>query len=165
MTPESFRWLAGLIAAHKDGKVVGRTRLQKTVRLLQRKGAPRHYSYNLHFYGPYSEDLFADIQLTCQMELIREEAITKGDNTYFIYRATASAALTEVQPFQKWIDVIQKTKDIPLELAATYDAFREMGYDHEDAMERLRKKKPAKCNPKSEREALALLKELELSAS
>lgn len=52
---ERFRWLAGAIAAHKDRKVVGRTRLQKEIKLLQRLGFPTEYSYTLFFYGPYSE--------------------------------------------------------------------------------------------------------------
>ena len=34
MNIESYRWLAGLIAAHEGRKIVGRTRLQKTVKLI-----------------------------------------------------------------------------------------------------------------------------------
>ncbi|KKL80241.1 hypothetical protein LCGC14_2006760, partial [marine sediment metagenome] len=45
MSIENYRWLAGLIAAHPERKVVGRTRLQKEVKLLQRCGFPTDYSY------------------------------------------------------------------------------------------------------------------------
>ena len=37
---EKFRWLAGVIAAHGDRKVFGRTRLHKTIKLLQARGSP-----------------------------------------------------------------------------------------------------------------------------
>ena len=60
---EKFRWLAAVVAAHPEHKVVGRTRLQKTVKLLQRLGAPLDYDYTIHFYGPYSEGVQADIGL------------------------------------------------------------------------------------------------------
>lgn len=60
---EKFLWLAAVIAAHPEHKVVGRTRLQKTVKLLQRLGAPMDYDYMIHFYGPYSEGVQADIGL------------------------------------------------------------------------------------------------------
>ena len=47
---EKFRWLAAVIAAHPGHKVVGRTRLQKTVKLLKQLGAPLDYDYMIHFY-------------------------------------------------------------------------------------------------------------------
>jgi hypothetical protein len=58
--------------------------------------------------------------------------------------------------------LIAATPDVPLELAATYDAFRQMGYDHQHAMERLRWKKGVKCTPENETQALAVLRQLKL---
>jgi hypothetical protein len=40
---ERFRWLAAAITAHPDRKVVGRTRLQKEIKLLQRLKFPTEY--------------------------------------------------------------------------------------------------------------------------
>lgn len=60
---ERFQWLAAVIAAHPEHKVIGRTRLQKTVKLLQRLGVPTRFGYKLHHYGPYSEDLQSEIGL------------------------------------------------------------------------------------------------------
>jgi len=54
---ERFQWLAAIIAAHPGNKVIGRTRLQKTVKLLQRLGVTTDFTYKLHHYGPYNEDL------------------------------------------------------------------------------------------------------------
>jgi len=47
--PENWRWLAAVIAAHPNHEVYGRTRLQKTVWLLQSMGMPTDYVYSLHF--------------------------------------------------------------------------------------------------------------------
>ena len=70
---ERFRWLAAAIAAHKDRKVVGRTRLQKEIKLLQRLGFPTEYSYTLFFYGPYSEGLHAEVRFLQAFGLVTEE--------------------------------------------------------------------------------------------
>ena len=61
MMPPNDQWLAALIAAHPDQKIHGRTRLQKEVMLLQRLGFPTDYLYSIHFYGPYSESVHADL--------------------------------------------------------------------------------------------------------
>jgi hypothetical protein len=49
-----------------------------------------------------------------------------------------------------------------LELAATYDSFREAGLEHEEALESLRRKKGNKCEGGREEQALALLSKLGL---
>jgi len=51
---------------------------------------------------------------------------------------------------------------VVLELAATYDAFREEGADHEEAIERLRRKKGSKCDGGNQEKALELLASLDL---
>lgn len=162
MQKEQFRWLAGVIAAHEDRKVVGRTRLQKTIYLLQRKGLPTDFSYSLHFFGPYSEGLNSELRLVRQLGLVEEELRTGQDNDYYVFQATREAVLPEMEAYSAPLAQLQATPDIPLELAATYDAFREMGYSHPEAMERLRQKKGSKCTPESEAQALALLRQLGL---
>jgi len=160
---EKFRWLAGVIAAHKDRRVVGRTRLQKTVKLLQRKGLPTDFRYTIFFYGPYSEGLHSEIGLLDRFGLVSEEAKTAQDGTtYYILSATPEADLLELEPFRNHIAEMEKADPVVLELAATYDAFREMGLNHEKALERLRRKKGNKCANGNEEAALELLRKLEL---
>jgi len=164
---EKYRWLAAIIAAHPDRKIVGRTRLQKTVKLLQRLGAPIDYDYMIHFYGPYSEGVQADICLLEKFGLVEEQACTAQDGSpYFILQATdqaaALAADAEFKSFQKDIDLMSETDAVVLELAATYDAFREMGTQHDAALKRLRRKKGTKCEKGREQKALALLDKLGL---
>jgi uncharacterized protein YwgA len=160
---ERFRWLAAAIAAHPERKVVGRTRLQKEIRLLQRLKFPTEYSYTLHFYGPYSEGLHAEIGLLENLGLIEEESqVSREGAPYYILRAKAEATIPEIGPFQKYIDLLGAAPLVVLELAATYDMFRTQSSDHKDAMERMRRKKGSKCDGGNEAAALELLKKLGL---
>ncbi len=166
MKVEQERLLAAVIAAHENHEVVGRTRLQKTIKLLQRLGLPTDYGYTSFFYGPYSEAVQSDIRLLEHLCLVREEERTGRDGqTYYIFKADPSAALPQVTPWQTAIDRMSRTDPIVLELAATYDAFREMGSDHAEALVRLRHKKGRKCDGGNLEAALELLGELSLPTS
>jgi uncharacterized protein YwgA len=159
MTREAFRWVAAVIAAHPNREISGRTRLQKTIKLLQSVAFPTDYTYITHFYGPYSEDLQSDVRLLENMGLIIE--IQKGTATApaYVIRAESDVQLDEIINFQPFIDKMAGTDAIILELAATYDAFREQWKDHNKALERLRLKKGPKCSEEREEQALLLLKE------
>ncbi len=89
---EKYKWLAAVIAAHPESTCVGRTRLQKTVKLLQLMGAPLDYDYMIHFYGPYSEGVQADIALLENLKLVEESARTSRDGTsYYVLKANERA--------------------------------------------------------------------------
>jgi uncharacterized protein YwgA len=163
MSIENYRWLAALIAAHPDRIVFGRTRLQKEVKLLQRIDFPTHYDYMIHFYGPYSESLHGDIGLLEAYGFIEQTAEpTKDGNP--VYRLTAKERpdLPSVATFAPIIAKLHAAPTVILELAATYDAFREMGSGHAEAIERLRRKKGVKCDDGNQEKALELLSALGL---
>ena len=62
------------------------TRLQKTVKLLQQLGFPTRYRYTLFFYGPYSEELQAEIDLLDTVGLIDEKCQASSDGTeYYVF--------------------------------------------------------------------------------
>jgi uncharacterized protein len=165
MNQERFRWLAGVIAAHPNREVHGRTRLQKTIKLLQRLRFPTDYTYTIHFYGPYSEGLQAEIGLLEVLGLVKEDVREAKDGTpYYALRAARDAAMIEIVPFQPTIDTMSAATPVVLELAATYDSFREMGSDHQQALMRLRRKKGSKCDDGNEEKALELLSALGLAA-
>ena len=160
---ENYRWLAGLIAAHPDRKVFGRTRIQKEVKLLQGLGFGTDYSYTIHFYGPYSEGLYSDIGLLAAAGLIKETSATTAEgNPYYILEASREAELPPIERFRDKIDKLAKAQPVDLELAATYDAFRDAGADHKEALFRLRRKKGSKCDDGNLEEALRLLEDLGL---
>lgn len=166
MRTGNFWWLAAVIAAHDDRRVVGRTRLQKTVKLLQRLGLPTDYLYTIFFYGPYSEGVFRDIQMLAELGLITEEERVnqEGATPYFVLTATTEAVMEEVDRFKPAIQEMEQADLVVLELAATYDAFREMGSAHAEALVRLRHKKASKWNEERETRALELLRRLGLPA-
>ena len=163
---ERFRWLAAVIAAHPNREVVGRTRLQKTIKLLQRLGLPTDYSYTSHFYGPYSEGVKVEIGLLEMLDLVKEERrVEKNGDSYYIIRAEPDAAMQEIEPFQEYINIMSDAPAVVLELAATYDAFRAMGSSCKEAMARLRRKKGNKCKKSNVTAAMNLLEKLGLSAT
>jgi uncharacterized protein len=163
MIKERFRWLAGVIAAHPNREVHGRTRLQKTIKLLQRLHFPTDYSYTIHFYGPYSEGLQAEIGLLEAFELVKEDVRHSQDGTpYYVLCAAPEATMPELATYQSVIDTMSRAAPVVLELAATYDSFREAGSDHEEALARLRRKKGSKCEQDNEEKALGLLSDLNL---
>jgi uncharacterized protein YwgA len=164
MRLEKFRYLAGVIAAHPNRQVVGRTRLQKTVKLLQRLGFPTDYGYMSFFYGPYSEGVQFDIGLLEHFGLVKEERRQGSEKPYYVMTAVESAKLPELKKFQKFIDILSDTDATVLELAATYDSYRERGDDHDIALERVRRKKGSKCDEGRLDSALQLLRTLGLSA-
>jgi uncharacterized protein YwgA len=166
MKNESSRWLAAVVAAHPSHEVIGRTRLQKTVWLLQRLGLPTDYVYTLHFYGPYSEEIKADISLAEQFGLIRETAKLNQEGTeYFILSAEVSDLLPDIEEFRAPLELLAHEDATVLELAATYDAYRKMGLSHDAATESLRAKKGEKCAGGREARALDLLRKLNLPAA
>jgi uncharacterized protein len=165
---ERFQWLAAIIAAHPDHRVYGRTRLQKTVKILQRLGAPLDYEYMIHFYGPYSEGLQSEIGLLEKMGLVKEYMQRKGDGSpYYVLEATSQAIpLSEDIDLQGYKDAIKEmnnTEGTVLELAATYDAFRELGSDPEEAKSKLIAKKGSKCDEGRAENAIDLLVRLGLN--
>jgi uncharacterized protein len=163
MTYENWQWLAAIIRAHPNGEVVGRTRLQKTVWLLQRLGLPTDYVYSLHFYGPYSEEVKADTDSAEQLGLISEDRrVAQNGSEYFVLRARSSASLPSPDQFRCPLEILANENATVLELAATYDAFRKMGLDHASAIESLRAKKGDKCGGGREENALTVLKRLGL---
>jgi len=156
---EKFRFLAAVIAAHPNHTLAGRKRLQKTVMLLRRLGAPLDYDYSMHFYGPYSEGVQADVGLLMKLGIV-DETLDEGSSCYELKAddvALSEADRSEIEPYQKAIDKMSKADAVLLELAATYDAFREMGSDRKRAMERLHRKKGSKCDGGRAEEALDLL--------
>ena len=66
---------------------------------------------------------------------------TRDGTTYYILTGTEDAELPEIQPFQPYIDLMNKAEAVVLELAATYDTYRELGSSHAEALELLRRKK------------------------
>jgi len=163
MRSEKYEIVPAVIAAHPKHQVVGRTRLQKTIWLLQRTGLPTDYHFTNYHYGPYSEGLQADVGLFELMGILSEQAHESQEgSTYYVVKANEKAQAGLVSNITSEITLIAKADPIVLELAATYDYYRQKGFAHEMALAQLRAKKPEKCTQPRERKALNLLKALGL---
>lgn len=163
MSFEKFRYLAAVIFAHPNQRVAYRKRIQKTIKLLQRLDFPTDYDYKTFFYGPYSEALHLDLRLLQGFKLIEEEEHHYFGSSYFIIKATSKCQdLPDISKFQSFIKIMAQSRLSVLELAATYDSYREMGSDHKDALKRLKMKKGPKCTPNNLQETFDLLFELNL---
>jgi uncharacterized protein len=163
MIIENWRWLTAVIAAHPNHEVFGRTRLQKTVWLLQRLGMPTDYSFSLHFYGPYSEEIKADIELAERIGLVKETPRNAQDGTeYFVVTAEPFRELPDLGSLKQHLAMLVSEDSTVLELAATYDAFRVMGLPHDAALQGLRAKKGDKCAGGREGRALEIVRRLAL---
>jgi hypothetical protein len=158
---ERFRWLAAVIAAQPNRELVSRIRLQKAVKLLQGIGLPTAYGFTLHFRGPYSEDLDGDIEVLKHLGLISERLDIHDENvSCYVYTARDEAALPEMERFRDAIALLGAAPPVALDLAATYDAYRDAGLRHEQALAKVRVKKRAKWMPEAEVAALELIQKL-----
>jgi uncharacterized protein YwgA len=158
-------WLAAVIAAHPHRRVLGRTRLQKSIKLLQRVGLPTDYRFALFFYGPYCEGIVADVRLLECLGLVRESPLpsAEGSSPAYVIEAAETAQREEIITYLPWIHRLQQADLVVLELAATLDAYRELGHDTSQALQRMRHKKASKWSAEREARALDLLHDLGLS--
>ena len=99
-------------------ETLGRTRLQKEVKLLQRLGFPTDYPYMIHFYGPYSESLQSDIGLMEAFGSLEESCEpTRDGNECHVLEARESEDLPDVSKFQQYVDKLGDASTVVLELA------------------------------------------------
>ena len=59
-----------------DGELTGRTRLHKTVCLLELAGEDLGFSFSYRHYGPYSENLASAVSFARDLGLIEEEEVS-----------------------------------------------------------------------------------------
>ena len=101
------------------GRVVGRTRLQKIVCLLELADVEDGFRFSYHLFGPYSEELSNAIERAVLFDKIHEKNEKAGwGGTYSIYTTKESAVADS--PIRKGIiEVANSAGAIALELAAT----------------------------------------------
>ncbi|KZE38469.1 hypothetical protein AV656_06055 [Bhargavaea cecembensis] len=70
-----------------DG-VTGRKKLQKMIYIAKKMDFPFQEKYELHIYGPYSEELTLRIEELCEMGFLAENCEDKGSYVQYSYRVT-----------------------------------------------------------------------------
>ncbi|MGP0063439.1 MAG: hypothetical protein ACLQGP_07560 [Isosphaeraceae bacterium] len=135
------------------GKIVGwagtlhsRKRMQKLVFLLQAAGCPLEVDYDLHHYGPYSEDLARLTDLMVDERLLEERMEVRPYGEQYSYRLSPESVrqIAEyearpapegpgpIEPMAGFEPMARALCDIELkelEIAATIVFFRKQGYD------------------------------------
>ena len=102
------------------GRLVGRTRLQKTAYFLELVGLGAGFPFEYRHYGPYSEALADAVRAATMLDLLHEEEhkATWG-GLYSIYTTTAKPNGGQSAERDALIEKCAEVGPIELELAAT----------------------------------------------
>lgn len=141
MTRGTAKDVAAVIGA--AGELVGRTRLQKTLSLLEMSGLGYGFSFDYYKFGPFSEDLVVSADRAVDLKYVsEEERRANWGGRYSIFRAverrpTGNAARDAL------IQLARDADSIALELAVTagFLAHQEGG----DAWAEVARRKPEKA--------------------
>ena len=82
-------------------EVTGRKKLQKMIYIAKKMDFPFSEKFELHMYGPYSEELTLRIEELCEMGFVKEQRIDKG--SYFQYQYNVS---NEGERFLETVDKV-----------------------------------------------------------
>ena len=69
-------------------EVTGRKKLQKMIYIAKKMDFPFVEKYELHMYGPYSEELTLRVEELCEMGFLAEQCIDKGSYVQYTYNVT-----------------------------------------------------------------------------
>jgi len=135
------------------GRLVGKTRLQKTIYILKIAGLSPEFSYTYHYYGPYSEEVASATKDAILDDLIAEtEDVAQWGGTFSIFTTSYQGS---VDPISRDLVTVACSSDpVTLELAATAAFLKLSGV--EDWWEETRKRKPQKATAERLDQARAL---------
>jgi uncharacterized protein YwgA len=148
------------------GKIIGRTRLQKTAYLLTLAGFEDCFHFDYHYYGPYSDDLAMAASTAHAMKRLKEEGHhTSWGGFYSTYEIVAGdQASGEAEDARhKLIKKAISANSIVLELAATAAYFADK--KNSDPWGETEQRKPEKAEEGRLAEAKKLYAELREIAS
>jgi hypothetical protein len=158
--------LARLIAVN-GGEIVGKTRLQKTIYLLDKLGLHSGCDYEYHYYGPFSAQVAeAADDATLNGELLYEERPGFHSVPYGIYRARSLSVPPNIgalpsKVVSSKLEIMRHYSALELELAATIVFLRDDWFV-DDAVRETIRRKPIKADPDRIRRAEQLISELGL---
>lgn len=157
------------VVALNGGRMVGKTRLQKTIFLLEAAGLGAEIDFDYHHYGPYSADIASAVDDAVDVGRLRPEVrFGYHEVPYTIYSTDAVpsnriGALSAAE-VQRLLAALDSYSALELEVAATIVYLRDNGYG-ERAVEETKLRKPAKATDARVRRALRLIDELGLDRS
>jgi uncharacterized protein YwgA len=154
------------LIALNGGKLVGKTRLQKTAFLIQALLRKDVFDFDYHHYGPFSEDLAETIDIaTARGRITQESRIGFYEMPYVVFATKEKPGRklfnVDAARIKEWLRLIERTDAISLELAATRLYLQsELGVAGGSLDQQLRQLKPQKATPEKLKESKALLQTL-----
>lgn len=146
------------------GTLIGRTRLQKTVCLLELAGLEDRFHFDYYHYGPYSEELAQATTLASAMGLIKEEEHrAEWGGKYSVYRTPTTLESGRSDMRRALIEKAANANAIILELAATAAYLAHTG--QATPWEETSRRKPDKAEGDHLEKAKQLYKELRTISS
>ena len=120
------------VVALAEGELIGRTRLQKTLCLMELGGVGPGFSYSYHHYGPYSEEVSVAASDAAILGLLKEDSRRASwGGRYSVFRVDQSSVdLDENDPAKGLVSKAKSADGIALELAATAAFLASRGSQH-----------------------------------
>lgn len=156
-----------VVSLNKDGKLVGKTRLQKTFFLLDQLGMNSGAEFSYHYYGPYSADvasaaematLLFDFEAAEKVSAVRSVSYTSYSSSQD--KPTKLGALSSSKA-QAALNAMAEVSDTVLELAATMVFLKKNGFPKK-FVDEVRARKPLKATDDRLKQAQELIKTLRL---
>lgn len=128
-------------------EVNGRKKMQKMVYILKKMNFPFAEKYELHMYGPYSEELTLRVEELCEMGFLAERFEDKGSYKQYCYQVTSEGSKflgTAEQPKATLSECIGKLNSKSsrfLELVSTLLFFDQLEKEEQIAKVRIVKNK------------------------
>ena len=145
------------------GKLVGKTRLQKTFYFLELYGLGADLDFQYHHYGPYSEDLSLGVDDAVALDVLSLDWKAGNNAPYAVFSVASSNSICadgKSESRKKVLSVLNNYDSISLELAATADFLSKVGYA-DDPWAETRVRKSTKATRERMEKAKTLLSELQ----
>lgn len=152
------------------GEIAGRKKLQKMIFIAKKMEFPFAEKFELHMYGPYSEELTLRVEELCEMGFLEEQCVNKGSYVQYIYHVSDEGAnfLETTNPIDKQLpSVIEKMQGKSsrfLELVSTL-----LYFDHLSQQEQIEKvhivKNKLRFSEQEMADAFRFIKDLELQSA
>lgn len=141
MTRGTAKDVAAVVSS--AGEIVGRTRLQKTMSLLEMSGVGYGFSFDYYKFGPFSEELVVSLDRAVDLKYVsEEERRANWGGRYSIFKATDKRA-TGNEPRDALIQLARDADAVALELAVTAAFLAKENV--RDAWAEVAKRKPEKA--------------------
>jgi uncharacterized protein YwgA len=96
------------------GEARGRKKLQKMIYIAKKMNFPFAEKYELHMYGPYSEELTLRVEELCEMGFLSESCTDKGSYVQYSYHVTEAGGQfleTAGAPHEKLAECIDRLNE------------------------------------------------------